>query len=137
MTVRQEVLLVALAAPLVAAAGVWSRLLPQTLTVPVWYLLVAAPVWEELFFRRVLHQRLQQQAWSSRRLISFSLATWIVGVVFVLAPLPFQGMHALLVLLPALVLGRLFERTDQVLYCMAVHSWFNFCWLAAIRVTAG
>lgn len=137
MTVRQEVLLVALAAPLVAAAGVWSRLLPQTLTVPVWYLLVAAPVWEELFFRRVLHQRLQQQAWSSRRLISFSLATWIVGVVFVLAHLPFQGVHALLVLLPALVLGRLFERTDQVLPCIALHGWFNLCWLVAGRLVIG
>lgn len=137
MTVRQEALLLVLAAPLVAGAGAWSGLLPQTLTVPVWYLLLAAPVWEELLFRRGLQQRLQQFDWGSRRLLRLTLATWTVGIMFVLAHLPFQGVHALLVLLPALALGRLFEQTGQVLPCSALHSWFNLCWLAAIRVTTG
>lgn len=136
MTNRQEVLLIVLAAPLAAGAGAWSGLLSHTSTVPVWYLLVAAPIWEELLFRRGLQQRLQQRDWGSRCLVWLSLPTWIVGVVFVLAHLPFQGVHGLLVLLPALVLGRQFEQTGQVLPCIALHSWFNFCWLATTGMTS-
>jgi hypothetical protein len=135
VTTRQEALLVVPAAPLLAVAAVSGGLLPHTLTVPAWYLLLAAPVWEELFFRLVLQQRLQQLSWGNRRLLRLTLATWLVGAVFVLAHLPFQGVHALLLLAPALVLGRLFERTGRVLFCVLLHSWFNLCWLLA-AVTA-
>ncbi len=138
MTVRQEALLVVMAAPLVAVAGVQSGVLTQTPAAPLWYLLLAAPIWEELLFRRGLQERLLRFSWGSRRLLQFSLPAWIVGCVFVLAHLPFQGVHSLLVLLPALVLGRLFEHTGQVLLCIALHSWFNLCWLlVAGTVSAG
>lgn len=135
MTVRQEALLVVMAAPLVAVAGVQSGVLTQTPAAPLWYLLLAAPIWEELLFRRGLQQRLQQLSWGSRYLVRLTLATWLTGAVFVLAHLPFQGVHSLVVLLPALVLGRLFEQTGQVLPCIALHSWFNLCWLAAAGIT--
>ena len=52
MTMRLKVALLLMAAPLAALAGLKLGLLPRTTTVPFWYLLLAAPFWEEAFFMK-------------------------------------------------------------------------------------
>lgn len=136
MTVRQEALLITLAAPLAALAGILVELTARSPSMPAWYLLLAAPLWEELFFRRVLQERLRLHHWGCIRLLGISLAAWLTALFFVLAHLPFQETHSLLLLLPALAVGRLFDRAGQVLPCILLHSWFNLCWLTMLRITA-
>jgi membrane protease YdiL (CAAX protease family) len=127
----QQVLLLIAAAPLVALAGVRSGLLPHASSIPFWYLLLAAPFWEEALFRGGLQQHLLTRSWGNRPLLMFSLANWLTSICFILAHLPFQAGRSLTVLIPSLVLGWLFERTNRVLPCMLLHSWFNLCWLSA------
>ncbi len=124
--------LLAVAAPLVAMAGVKGGLLPQHRSVPLWYLLLAAPVWEELLFRRAVQQRLLFKNIGNGRVNGFSRANWITAVFFVMLHLPFQGWRGLLVVVPSLALGHLFEHDYQVIPCVIMHSWFNICWVLVI-----
>jgi len=134
VTIRQEALLVTLAAPLIALIAVQGGLLSSSLTVPAWYLLLAAPFWEEWLFRGALQRRLQDRHWSGRKLAGISLSNGLTGSVFVLAHLPFQGTKALLILIPALALGRIFEQTDRIIACILLHGWFNLCWMLATQI---
>lgn len=134
MTVRQEALLVALAAPLIATLAVPGGLISATMGVPAWYLLLAAPVCEELLFRWGVQSRLQKCRWISGQRAGISLSNGLTGTVFVLAHLPFQGIRALLILIPALALGRIFEQSGRVTPCILLHGWFNLCWLLAAKL---
>ncbi|NJD37023.1 MAG: JDVT-CTERM system CAAX-type protease [Geobacter sp.] len=129
----QQAALFAVAAPPVALAGVTSGLLPPSASIPLWYLLLAAPFWEEAFFRGVLQQRMLDHPWGSRRCAGLGLSNWLTGCFFVLVHLPFQGWRALAIILPALALGRLFEQTRQILPCVLMHSWFNLSWLMILQ----
>jgi membrane protease YdiL (CAAX protease family) len=126
-------LIVALAPP-VALGGMSAGLLPRSPAIPLWYLLLAAPLWEESFFRGILQQYLMGRPAGCRRFMGFSLANWTAGCCFSAVHLPFQGIHALGILLPALALGWLFERTARILPCVLLHGWFNLSWLIAGRI---
>ena len=121
------------AAPFIAYAGISAWLLGRTPSVPLWYLLLAAPFWEEAFFRGVVQYYLMGRPLGHHLFLRLTGANWIASGCFVAVHLPFRGVSALGVLLPALVLGWLFERTGRVLPCIILHGWFNLSWLMAGR----
>ena len=123
--------LLAIAAPLVSTAGLSSGLLPRQCSTPLWYLLLLAPFWEETFFRGALQRRMMRLNWGGYRFAGLTAATWFTGTLFVLVHLPFQGVKGILIVIPALALGRLFEEYDEIIPCILLHGWFNLCWLAA------
>ena len=91
-------------------------------------LLVFAPVVEELVFRTGLQESLLRQ-----------LARWRTGgfAANLVTALAFAAAHvalhpsalAALTLLPALLVGRIYERRRQLAPCVALHVGFNAIWL--------
>ena len=87
-------------------------------------LVVLAPLLEETVFRAGLHE------WLLRR----GTRPWTANI---LTALVFGGAHALLradplawvAALPALMVGRVYERTRQVRWCVALHAAMNGLWL--------
>ncbi len=127
----QAVTLLVTASPLVALAGVKSGLLLRSPAVPLWYLLLVAPFWEEAFFRGGLQSFLLERSVGNYSFLRISSANAATAVCFAAAHLPFQGLAATAVLLPSLLLGWLFERTRRVFPCVLLHCWFNLSWLLA------
>lgn len=134
---RLLVLVAAAATPPIALAGVKSGLMSATPSLPLWYLLLAAPFWEEMLFRGVLHRRLLGFGWGVRSQVGLSAANWLASCCFVLAHLPFQGWRAVAVLLPSLILGLQFEGTGRLFPCILLHAWFNLSWMLAARFCGG
>lgn len=87
-------------------------------------LVVLAPLLEEAAFRAGLHE------WLLRR----GTRSWTANI---LTALVFGGVHALwradplawATALPALLIGRVYERTRQVRWCVALHAAMNGLWL--------
>jgi hypothetical protein len=91
-------------------------------------LVLIAPIVEELFFRAFVHAALMARAARRRGLLSrANLATAaLFGAAHLLyAPAP----HAALVMLPALAIGWVYERTGRVAPCVALHAAMNFVWI--------
>lgn len=95
-------------------------------------LLLLAPLLEETVFRRGVH------AWALRRGGKVAPRWWAwPSRVNVLVALLFAAAHllrlpplpALAVVLPALVVGHVYERTDRLWPCVLAHAVFNLCWL--------
>lgn len=92
-------------------------------------LLLAAPVLEEIIFRvglqQALLQRFEQQgrsatlAVNAATAVAFATAHWLVQA----------SALAALTLLPALVIGALYQRQRRLLPCIALHGLFNSLWL--------
>lgn len=122
---RIPVAAVFLAAPLIAIAGIKTGVLQKTATAPIWYLLLAAPFWEEFFFRGGVQRLLTWYPWGRKQFMRLSWGNWTTSLFFVAVHLPFQGMAAVAILLPSLVLGWLFDRYGRILLCMLLHIWFN------------
>ncbi len=97
------------------------------LGVPAWralVLLLLAPAAEELVFRAGLHEALL------RRAVTPALANAAVAVVFALAHMatrPFPA--AATVILPALAIGWVYQRTRSVALCVALHATMNALWM--------
>jgi membrane protease YdiL (CAAX protease family) len=95
-------------------------------------LLLLAPLLEETVFRRGLHH------WALRRW-GGAVPRWLArpSTVNLLVALLFAALHllrlpplmALAVVLPALVVGQVFERTARLWPCVLAHAAFNLCWL--------
>lgn len=86
-------------------------------------LLLAAPVLEELVFRSGLHEHLLRRG-------SADNATHLTTLAFGLAHAVTRGPAlGLAVLLPAWLIGRLYQRQRRVASCIAVHTVFNLGWL--------
>lgn len=87
-------------------------------------LFVLAPLLEETVFRAGLHE------WLLRRGTRPRTANILTAVAF-------GGAHALLradplawvAALPALMIGRVYERTRRVRWCVVLHAAMNGCWL--------
>ena len=126
-------LVAAAAAPPVALAGVKAGLVPTNNSLPLWYLLLAAPFWEEMLFRGGLQRWLLGFDWGARHKAGLSAANVLASCCFALAHLPFQGWLAVAVLLPSLVLGLQLERGGRLLPCILLHAWFNLSWIMAAR----
>lgn len=95
-------------------------------------LLVFAPVVEELVFRAGLQEAMLRRGWPR------ALAN--VG-----AALAFGAVHGLLrsaelglaVIVPALILGALYNRARRVWPCIALHAAMNACWLLLLHFAHG
>lgn len=93
---------------------------------PYWLTgLVLAPVLEEVVFRHGLQaallQRVRRVGWANvLTACAFGLAHVVVQ----------QRLAALWVVLPALAIGVLYQRTGRLAPCIALHAAMNAVWLA-------
>ena len=88
-------------------------------------LLVLAPLLEELVFRAGLHESLL------RRLRSPLVANALTALVFALAHVLVRGEGAAFaVVLPALLIGIVYQRWRRVWPCVLLHAAMNAIWLA-------
>lgn len=105
----------------------------------VFVLLLLAPLLEETVLRRGLH------AWGLRRW-GGAAPRWLArpSPVNLWVALLFAALHllrlplpmALAVVLPALVVGQVFEVTARLWPCVLTHAAFNLCWLGIAGLPA-
>ncbi len=89
-------------------------------------LLVVAPLAEEAVLRAGLHEALL------RRAVAPALANLACALAFGLLHAVARGSPAaLLVALPALLVGALYQRTRRLRDAVLLHAFFNALWLAA------
>jgi len=128
--------LAAAAGPLVAALLPWLLPMPRAGAIAPWLLLsllVWQPLVEETFFRGVLQGQLHRVRWARRRLAGFSVANWLVTLLFALAHLASQPpAWALAVVAPSLVFGHLRDRQRHIYGALLLHAFYNGCYLAAV-----
>jgi membrane protease YdiL (CAAX protease family) len=102
------------------AAGPGAGVSPARLAM----LLLIAPVLEETIFRAGLHESLLRRSWPAGRAL---VAT---AIVFALVhALLRSDLAALAVVLPALAIGLLYQRTRRLVPCIALHAAMNALWL--------
>lgn len=90
-------------------------------------LLLAAPVLEELVFRSGLHEQLLRRWPADQGPIR---ATHLTALAFGLAHAVTRGPAlGLAVLVPAWLIGRLYQQQRRVAGCIAAHALFNLGWL--------
>ena len=110
------------------ALGVWAeaRVVVAQLdaaTVTLLKLLIVAPVVEEFFFRGFVHAALLRVAGvSSRPLVAIAVTALGFGAAHLWLG---TVAHAAAVILPALAIGCVYQRTRSVLACVALHMIFN------------
>jgi membrane protease YdiL (CAAX protease family) len=115
----RQIGLLAAAALVVAATASAGVSTPR-----VWLLLLMAPLIEESLFRAGLHEALLRTA------LAPSLANLLTALAFGLAhALVRIDAAALVVALPALVIGLVYGRTRRVRDCVALHAAMNALWL--------
>jgi len=88
--------------------------------------LLVAPVIEELFFRGVVQAGLRTRGgfWGRP-----GIAIAVTAVCFGLAHLGFATpTHSALVILPALAIGWVYEKSRSLSLCIGLHSAFNAVW---------
>lgn len=92
-------------------------------------LLVLAPIVEEVFARGVV-QRFLLARWPGRRVGVISLANAGAALVFSALHLAYAPPAlAAWVLLPALLIGALYERTGRIAVCVLAHAGLNAGWI--------
>lgn len=115
----------ALAGP--AVALLWHVLLqgrPGPVAPPLAWLLVGAPLLEELAFRGAVMPALARMGWRGFGAISF--ANGATAVLFAACHVPTHGVAlAAATALPSLVFGRLAERSGVLWPAIAMHAWYN------------
>lgn len=100
--------------------------------VPLFVLLLLAPLLEETVFRRGLHSwALQRRGRAVSRWWAWpSQVNWFVALLFAAAHLlRLPPLLALAVVVPALVVGQVYERTGRLWPCVLAHAAFNLCWI--------
>lgn len=89
-------------------------------------LLLVAPLAEEVVFRAGLHEALL------RRALPANLANAATALAFAVAHAVVRGdVAALAVVLPALLIGAVYQRTRRVRHCVLLHAAMNALWLVA------
>lgn len=138
---RRAIVALAALASVVALASGWpagTRAVQLTWLV-TWLLM--APLCEELFFRGLLHEALLRALARHAApglvmgAVPGAAARWAGNVAVALA---FGALHAwsrdawtgVAVVLPALCIGRFYERERRVMAAVALHASFNLAWLA-------
>jgi membrane protease YdiL (CAAX protease family) len=106
-------------------ASLMSQLLPLDAVHWIKWLFVA-PAIEELFFRGVVQAELRARG-------GFCGRPWVAIAVtagcFGLAHLGFAtAAHSALVVVPALAIGLVYERTRSIPLCIGLHGAFNAIW---------
>lgn len=113
----------------VAALAAARLVSPQldAATVSLLKLLLIAPLIEEMFFRGVVHAGLRRR---HDILGQPRVAIVVTAIAFGAAHLAIAPWsHALAVMLPALAIGWVYERSRSVLLCVLLHAMCNLCWL--------
>ncbi len=89
-------------------------------------LLLFSPVVEEIIFRRGLQELLLSRRWSGWQ------ANLVVAATFALAHWALRGsLEAVAVVLPAILVGALYERWRRLAPCVLAHALMNGVWLLA------
>ena len=110
---------------LLTVFGAGLLMLSAPVPLRVWVLLVLAPITEELVVRAGLHEGLL------RRLRSPLAANALTALVFALAHMLARGdAAAIVVAVPALLIGVVYERSRTVRPCVVLHAAMNAIWLA-------
>lgn len=113
--------------PLLAAVLAWAgvgALLDTAGASQVMLMLVLAPVLEEAAFRAGLHEALL-----ARRVPPWR-ANVLVAMAFAGLHLAVQGQaQAMLVAVPALCMGAVYNRWRQLRWCVLLHAAMNAAWL--------
>jgi membrane protease YdiL (CAAX protease family) len=108
----------------VALAGAWAVVPAHAL-----WMLVVAPVLEEIVFRAGLQEELLRQA-RVRAVMGAVSANVLTALAFAAAHLALRpSLLAGLTVLPALLIGAVYERQRRVAPCIALHAFFNALWL--------
>jgi Type II CAAX prenyl endopeptidase Rce1-like len=108
----------------IALAGAWA----MSPTDALWMLLIA-PVLEEIVFRAGLQEELLRRAELRGETGALS-ANVLTALIFGAAHLALRpGLLAALTVLPALLVGLVYQRWRRVAPCVALHSLFNAVWL--------
>ena len=89
-------------------------------------LLVVAPLTEETLLRAGLHDALLRSGAAPGNAVLMS-----AGVFAATHALVRDDMSAFAVVLPALVIGALYQRKRRLRYCVLLHAVMNALWLAA------
>lgn len=115
-------------------AGLWQIRVPEMSVSVVAMTLLLSPLLEELAFRGGLQELIRSglhrmQVADDRPL---SWANLITTAVFCAYHLPSHSFAlASMIAIPSLLLGRLYELTRSLKSCVAMHMWFNTCFLFA------
>lgn len=108
----------------ITLAGAWA----MAPTDALWLVLVA-PVLEEIVFRAGLQEELLRNARLRAAAGAFS-ANVFTAAAFAAVHLALQpGLLAGLTVLPALLIGALYQRQRRLAPCIALHAFFNAVWL--------
>lgn len=101
--------------------------------------LLLAAVVEEIVFRGGLHEcLLRRPGWPTIRRAGLSAANLVTALAFSASHGLFRSWWlALGVIVPALLIGLLYERTRRLLPCIALHAAMNAAWFGVVTVTAG
>jgi membrane protease YdiL (CAAX protease family) len=92
-------------------------------------LLLIAPVAEELVFRAGLQEALLRRL-RERAAVGMLLANLLTAGAFTAAHVALHpSVQALLTAVPALLIGRVYQRHRRVAPCIALHTAFNALWL--------
>lgn len=94
---------------------------------PALWLVVGAPVVEEVIFRLGLQQELLQRLQPHSAWLANGLTALVFSVAHELSHSP---VMALLTLLPAVFIGHVYQRSRRLAPCIALHAFFNVIWLA-------
>ncbi|MGA1863210.1 JDVT-CTERM system glutamic-type intramembrane protease [Deferribacter thermophilus] len=93
--------------------------------------LLFSPIIEELFFRGFLQKELKRKNFFSNLIINnkylfISSANIFVSLLFGLSHLLYSNIiHSVLVIIPSLILGMIYDKYENVLMCILLHAFFN------------
>ena len=108
--------------------GAIGWLLGPVATQLTWKVLLVKALTEELLFRFLLQETIDQFLKRRFRLGPISLANAVTSVLFAAAHLFSQSpAWALLTFFPSLVFGLCWDRYRSVIPCWLVHFFYNFC----------
>lgn len=125
------------AAVLAGLLGLGQASWPRPTGMVALKLLVIAPLIEELFVRGVVHRWLLPRWGGVPGWGPISAANAVCAALFGLLHLVYAPVAlALAVVLPALLIGWVFERTRALWPCVLLHSAMNGCWLLFLLVSA-
>jgi membrane protease YdiL (CAAX protease family) len=97
------------------------------------FLLLFSPIVEEAVFRHGLHHWALRYRWLTVRRVRWmpSGANTLVALCFAAAHLVrLPPLLAAATIVPALLIGLLYEHTRRLWPCVALHALFNLSWLA-------
>ncbi|BAI80777.1 conserved hypothetical protein [Deferribacter desulfuricans SSM1] len=93
--------------------------------------LLFSPIIEELFFRGFLQRELKRKNFFSKLIIKnkylfISNANIFVSLLFGLSHLIYNNIiHSVLVIIPSLILGMIYDKYENVIMCILLHAFFN------------